>query len=93
MKSVEDVLVGYTCEAGWRVGSGNEGGGRGRGGRHGCLWGCSQRGRGEMGVGGGAVVIKKGEGGLLSDFGVFGRKEPTYCLDLQHVGLQKGGVG
>jgi hypothetical protein len=47
MESAEDVLVGDTCEAGWRVGprdeSGSGGGGRGG---HDCLGGVSGDGEG-----------------------------------------------
>ena len=50
MEPVEDILVRHTRQAGWRVGPGNESGGRGGHGK-------SQRRRGEMGMRGGVSIV------------------------------------
>jgi len=76
VESTEDVLAGDTCEGGWRVGSGDEGGGGGRRG-HGYLEELAGTGRvrGE----GAAVIRQQGEPIVRSWLVVsgFGRKEPT----------------
>ena len=57
MEPVEDVLVGYACQAGWRVGPGDERGGRGGG--HRTLGGVSRDGGGTRLEG--TVVIRRDE--------------------------------
>ena len=59
MEPVEDVLIGDVCQAGWRVGPGDESGSRGG---HGCLgvvWESAVRTEG-YGVGGGGLFIRRG---------------------------------